>query len=118
MKKKRHVKILTIAISFLVIIILGVLLNIFIVGEPIDGAQVACEISINNQNLELKVTAIESAVALRGWKFAKEGNALHISARKVMVSPFFDHGTFKTSIDLNEIENIFLGGQLIWQKSN
>ncbi|MEG1657663.1 MAG: hypothetical protein RR288_01265 [Oscillibacter sp.] len=118
MKKKQYIKILTISISCLAVIILGVLVNLFVVGEPVDGAQVACEISVNDQNLELKVTAVESAVALRGWKFDKEGSTLHISARKVLVSPFFDNGTFKTSIDLSEIENISFGGQVIWSKSN
>lgn len=116
-KKKCNVKILAIIIGCLVVIALGIFLKIFVVGEPIDRAQVACEVSVNDQSLELKVMAIESAMALRGWKFKQEGSTLHINARKVPVSPFFDNGTYETSIDLSEIENIIFGGQVIWAKT-
>lgn len=119
MKKNRHnAKVLAIIIGCLVVIVLGIFLKIFVVGEPIDRAQVACEFTVNDQSLELKVMAVESAVALRGWKFTQEGSILHINARKVPVSPFFDNGTYETSINLSEIENITLGGQVIWSETN
>lgn len=101
-------------ISIFVMISLGILLSIFVIGEPIDGKQLYCTTSLNGQTLSLRVEPVESGVALRGWKFRKDNNVLHISARKVLVSPLFHEGTYETSIDLEPIESITVGGQTIW----
>ena len=106
MKKK-----IGIGIATLGIIILCILLDLFVIGEPIDGKQLAYNIT---QNLELQVSAKEPAVALRGWKFEQEGNNVYISAKKVLVSFLFSSGQYQTSIDIDGIENVYLGGQMIW----
>ena len=95
-------------------IILCISLNLFVTGEPIDGEQLAYNIMQNNSTLELQVSAKESAVALRGWKFEQEGNNVFISAKKVLVSFLFSSGQYQTSIDIDGIENVYLGGQMIW----
>ena len=51
---------------------------------------------------------------LRGWKFEQEGNNVYISAKKVLVSFLFSSGQYQTSIDIDGIENVYLGGQMIW----
>ncbi len=109
MKKK-----LGIGIAILGLIVLYILSSLFIIGEPIDGNQLAYNISQNNSILELQVSAKEPAVALRGWKFKQEGKDLFISAKKVLVSFLFSSGEYQTSIDIDGIENIYLGGQMIW----
>ena len=101
-------------ICVLTLIILGILLKIFVIGEPVDGAQVYCTTSVNDQSLELRISTVESGVALRGWKFEQDGNTMLISARKVLVSPLFDKGDYETIIDLSAIDNISFGGQEIW----
>ena len=93
---------------------LGILLSLFVIGEPIDGKQLYCTTSLNGQTLKLRVEPVESGVALRGWKFRKDNNILYISARKVLVSPLFHEGTYETSIDLEPIESVMVGGQTIW----
>ena len=103
-----------IGIATLGIIILCILLNLFVIGEPIDGEQLAYNITQNDSTLELQVSAKESAVALRGWKFEQEGNNMFISAKKVLVSFLFSKGQYQTSIDIDGIENVYLGGQMIW----
>lgn len=105
-----------IGIAILGIIILCILLNLFVIGEPIDGEQLAYNIMQNNSTLELQVSvsAKEPAVALRGWKFEQEGNNVFISAKKVLVSFLFSSGQYQTSIDIDGIENVYLGGQMIW----
>lgn len=112
-KMKRKSFICTI-ISIFVMISLIILLSLFVIGEPIDGKQLYCTTSLNGQTLKLRVEPVESGVALRGWKFRKDNNILYISARKVLVSPLFHEGTYETSIDLEPIESVMVGGQTIW----
>lgn len=96
------------------IFVLCILSSLFVIGEPIDGNQLAYHISQNNSDLELQIYAIESSAALRGWKFKQEGKDLFISARKVPVSFLFPNGEYHTSIDVDGIENVYLGGKIIW----
>lgn len=109
MKKK-----IGVGIAALGIIILCILLKLFVIGEPVDGAQLAYNITRNNATLELQVSATESAVALRGWKIEQEGNNVFISTKKVPVSFLFSSGQYQTSINIDGIENVYLGGQIIW----
>ncbi|MEG1877880.1 MAG: hypothetical protein RR146_09965 [Lachnospiraceae bacterium] len=118
MEEQIHEKTLLIIVSVLVVVVLGICINSFVIGEPIDGAQVNCTISEHANNLELQVTAIESAVALKGWKLDQKGTTLYISARKVLVSPLFSEGRYETLIDLKGVEQILFGGQVIWSKQN
>lgn len=108
MKKK-----IGIGIATLGIIILCILLDLFVIGEPIDGKQLAYNITQNNSTLELQVSAKEPAVALRGWKFEQEGNNVYISAKSTCIF-LFSSGQYQTSIDIDGIENVYLGGQMIW----
>lgn len=109
MKKK-----IGVGIAALGIIILCILLKLFVIGEPVDGAQLAYSITQNDATLELQVSATESAVALKGWKIEQEGNNVFISTKKVPVSFLFSSGQYQTSINIDEIENVYLGGQIIW----
>lgn len=93
---------------------LAFLLKLFIIGEPVDGVQVVCVTSANGQSLDLQVDTLESAMAFQGWKQHQDGSTLYISARKVLVSPLFHEGHYETSIDLETVETIILGGKVIW----
>lgn len=118
MKNSHLLKITGILIGIVLIIVLSVLFKLFVIGESVDGAQVNCTTSVNGHTLELRVAAVESAVALRGFRYKQEGDTLFISARKVVVSPLFDEGVYETSIDLELLDKIILGGQLIWSGEN
>ena len=110
----KKTSVIVVTAGIFVTIVFGVLLNLFVIGEPIDGKQLHCTTSLNGQTLELRVEAMESGVALRGWKFRKDNDVLSISARKVLVSPLFPNGGYETSIDLGSIERVLIGGQTIW----
>ena len=84
------------------------------IGEPVDGAQLSYNITQNDATLELQVSATESAVALKGWKIEQEENNVFISTKKVPVSFLFSSGKHQTSINIDGIENVYLGGQIIW----
>lgn len=107
----------TILLGIALIIGLSFLLKLFIIGEPVDGVQVVCVTSANGQTLDLQADTLESAMALRGWKHHQDGDTLYISARKVLASPMFHEGHYETSIDLETIETIILGGKVIWSRN-
>ena len=114
MKYRFRKKAFIIIICVLLLIVLGTFFKIFVLGEPVDGAQVYCTTYVNDKSLELRVETIESGMALRGWKFKQDGGTLLVSARKVLVSSLFDKGDYETVIDLEGIDNISFGGKEIW----
>ena len=118
MKTGYYKKAAAIIIGIMIFTALGVFLKLCIIGEPVDHAQVYCTTVVNGQNLELRIESVESAVAFRGWKMEQAGNTLSITVRKVLVSPLFDEGSYETTIDLDTIENVWFGGQLIWSRSD
>lgn len=117
MMKSKLAKIMTACFAVAIVIALGFAVKLYIIGEPVDGTQLYCITSLEGEVLELQVDSTESAVALRGWRFKRDGNALRISARKVLVSPLFSEGTFATAIDLGGVETVSLGGQVIFEKN-
>lgn len=102
-----------ILLGIALIIGLTFLLKLFIIGEPVDGVQIVFVTSAHGQTLDLQVDTLESAMALRGWKQQQDGGSLYINARKVLVSPIFHEGHYETSIDLETVETIILGGKVI-----
>lgn len=96
---------------------LGFMLKFFVIGEPVDGEQIYFTISENGRELELQIDTVESAMALRGWKYRQDDGILYISARKVPVSLFYDEGRYKTTINTEMIETIILGNKTIWSNS-
>ena len=98
----------------LLVIALSVGLKLFIIGDPVDGGQVYYSITEDGDALHLNVATSSSAIAFRGWKFRQEGSQLYISCRKVLVSPFFSSGTYDTTIDTLKLDQVYLGGTLIW----
>lgn len=116
MMKGKLAKAIWACFGAVIVIALGLAVNLYIIGEPADGAQLCCRTSLEGESLKLQVDSVESAVVLRGWRFKRDGNTLWISARKVLVSPLFPEGTFATTIDLDGVETVSLGGQVIFEK--
>lgn len=115
-KEESHEKKIGIILTVLLVTAACVLSGWLLIGEPVDGKQLAYQITEHPSYLDLQVTVVESAVALRGWQLKQEGNDLFIRARKVPVSPFASHGDYLTSIDTDGIDHVYLGGQLIWSR--
>lgn len=114
MKKTGYKKGVMIISGVLFIIALGFTAKLYMIGEPVAGEQVYCTTSVNGHNLKLQVETVESGVAFRGWKYKRDGSALYISARKVLVSPLFDDGYYETSINIELIEKVLFGNKVIW----
>lgn len=113
--KKMLIKII---IGIVAVVILWVPFKLFIIGEPVDCAQVYYTADVNDQKLKLQIESVESAAALRGWKFEQDGDTLYISARKVLASPLFEEGSYETIIDLKTIERVSFGGHVVWSDAD
>lgn len=118
MNFRHHKKVILIIAGVILFIGLGFMLKLFIIGEPVAGEQVHCTTAINGQMLGLQVDTDESAVALRGFRVHQKGGNLYINARKVLVSPFFQDGHYETSINIETIDKIILGGVTIWSSDD
>lgn len=112
--KTRPLKIRSLFLGAAFLVILGFLTKLYIIGEPVDGAQLSCTASVNGKTLELQVDSAESAMALRGIRVEQDGSTLRIRARKVLVSPLFFDGSFRTAIDLSGLKTVAIGGKIIW----
>lgn len=102
------------AAAVLLALVLCISAKLFLIGEPLEAAQVHCTVTEANGQLKLHVSTSASAIAFRGWKFRQEGNCLYIRARKVLVSPLFHSGVYETTITPDTLTEIYLGGDLIW----
>lgn len=109
---KRRILVIAVALA----IGLGAMAKLFVIGEPAAGEQVSCTVAETGAQIELRVDAVESAMALRGWRCRQEGDTLYISARKVPVSPLFHEGHYETAVDGKTVEKIVLGDKTVWSR--
>ena len=103
-------------LGLLAVIIVGVYISACFIGSPLDGNQVSCEASLEGQMLTLQIHTAESAVGFRSWRQTVKDRTLYLNARKVLVSKFAHSGTYKTVVDLHDIDKVILGGKIIWGK--
>jgi len=109
-------KLLIIVPMVLFLVVFCISVKVFLIGEPVDGDQLWVETTEDGDSLQLTASVYGSAIALKGWKFRQEDGILYIRAGKVLVSPLFRNGTYQTTIETALLDEIYLGGRLIWQK--
>ena len=108
-------KALTILATLLLAVLIFIPLELFFIGSPADSRTVYCNVTEEDGGqLRFHATTPASAIAFRGWKFRQEGNALHITARKVLVSRFFPSGTYTTTVTPEVLTEIYFAGERIW----
>lgn len=109
------------AIILVVVICLASAVQYFLIGEPVDGAQIRWNITETGSELEIQIEPIESNVMLRGLRQRQEGETLFLSVRKVPASwltDFFGERGYDSvctvTIPPEAQEKIILGGKTIW----
>ena len=113
MKKKAAIT-AGILLGLIMVFVVGGYISAFFVGSPLDGNQVFCETSLEGQTLTLQISTAESAAGFRDWRQTVKDRTLYIDARKVLVSEFAHSGTYKTVVDVKDIDKVILGGKIIW----
>ncbi len=105
---------ITFILLALLLILAWIPLQLFVIGEPVDGEQLSWEVQAEEDILCIHISTPASAVALRGLKVRQDGSTCHISLRKVLVSHLFSSGSASVEIDILKIDRVFLGGKLVW----
>ena len=105
-------------IVLLALLMAGFAAKLFWIGEPVDGVQLHCSTSVEGQTLTLNASVEDSAMALRDLQSHREGDIWLVSARKVLVSPFCSSDSIQTTLNLEGIQQVRLGGQIVWIAEN
>lgn len=107
-------KVILFCILAVLIISLGIGIQLFLIGEPADPALLGYTLTESDGIFQLTIDSTESAAAFKNIHIYKLDNDLHITLRKVLVSPFFSSGTCSVNFDSQDVEQIFLLEELIW----
>lgn len=89
--------------------------QIFLIGEPVDGNTLAVDVEESEHQLTIHFSTPASAIAFSDVRFRHKGTALHITVRQVLVSPLHNSGTHCIYIEKADETEVWLGGRLIWE---
>lgn len=111
-------KVLIFALAILLLAAGGLVLHLFVIGDPVDGSLVICDVTENGGQLNIHVTTPASAIAFTdNVQLRQSGTTLHITLRKVLVSPLYSSGSRMIWIEKNDLTEVYLGGIQIWTAS-
>ena len=108
MKKK-----VCLVLLLLFILILTVSVKLFLIGQPVDGSTVNCNVRESENQVDIYVTTPEAAVGFTDFRLHQEGTTLYIDFRKVLTSPLYDCDR-SIYIEKCDLTKIILGGEVIW----
>ena len=101
------------ALVLVLVLIIAVPVQLFLIGEPVDGSTVNCDVRESENQVDLYVTTPESAVGFTDFRLRQEGTTLYIDFRKVLTSPLYD-GEKSIYIEKCDLTEIVLGGVTVW----
>lgn len=105
---------LLILLAASLILALAIPAKLFLIGEPVDGTTLVCEVKEDAHQVDIFVTTPASAVAFTDVQFRQEDTTLYISFREVLVSPLYDSGQKSIYLEKCDLTKIVLGGRVIW----
>lgn len=109
-------KVVCIVLAFLVLITASGIVQLFFIGEPLDGNTVITHVEIDGDVVYLHIMTLDSAMAFCGESRSRVDSTLYITLRKVLVSPVHDSGYHVAAVNLDDITQIVLGGKTVWTK--
>ena len=121
--KRRTWRRVALAVACTVLVLLaGTAAKLFFIGEPagIEGMAWNIRYGGDGESLTVSVSAVGSAVAYKNWNIRQEGDAVYITAREVLVSPFYSSGSYDAyvpPVEGGEVKSVYLAGELIWQEN-
>ena len=109
-------KVLLFLIAAVFIIFLGIGTKLFLIGEPVDGSTVVCDVREDDHQVDIFVTTPASAIGFTDARLRQEDTTLYITFREVLVSSLYDSGQKSIYIEKCDLTKIVLGGKVIWEK--
>ena len=103
-------------IVLLILLIAGLTaVHLFVIGNPVDGNMLVIDVEETENQLNIHISTPASAIAFSDVGFRHKGTALHITVRKVLVSPLHHSGTKVIYIEKMDETEVWLGGRLVWK---
>lgn len=120
-RRTGHLRMITAVLCTVAVLMLVLCGKLFVVGSRID-AQDFDTISYTAHidptlpsRLNLEFWQTSSAVSFSGFHTSTENGEIHLTARKVLASPFNPSGSYVNTLDLTGISKVYAFGELIWQ---
>ena len=108
-------KAILIILAVITLIISSVLLQVFVIGEPADSSILYCDVTEDDDQINIFVFTPSSAIAFTDdVTLRQEETTLYITLCKVLVSSLYNDGTKQIWIEKNDLTTIYLGGKQIW----
>ena len=109
MKKKLWMIVLTV-----LVLLLGFAAKSFLIGQPVDGSTLICNVEETDNQLTIYAYATESAAAFTDAQCRQEGTTLYITFNKVLPSPLHTNGETCIYLEKCDLTDVFLCGEHIW----
>ena len=111
--KRRVIK----AVGLTVLLVaLGILLKLFVIGEPASPAGMSWSIQEDGNYLNVRAFTAWSGVAYCRWETEKTGDTVYIRAREVLPSYLYPDADYRTSFSLEGVNHVYLSERLIWSE--
>lgn len=90
--------------------------KLFVLGEPASREGMSWTVREDAGALDLRVYTTWSGVAYCRWRAVEEGDGVvRLRASKVLPSPIYSSGDYRTRISLEGVREVWLANQLVWQ---
>lgn len=121
LKKVRKVGRLQVAVAVcltLLVLLVGVLVKGFWIGTEAtrEGASWSAQWNDESQVMSLRAYTNDTGTAYRNWTVTEQDGVIRITARRVGASPLCNDTSEWFTLELAEVEEVYLFGTLLWQR--
>lgn len=99
----------------LAVILAGVALKLFVIGEPAGREGMSWSIRCDETAMDLRVYSTWSGVAYCRWDLENSDGVVRLTAKKVLPSFLYDSADHRERIPLEDVREVWIAEQLIWQ---
>ena len=114
-KKSTHRAVKAVAVTIL-LVVLGILLKLFVIGESASAAGMSWSIGQDGNYLNVRAFSTWSGVAYCRWESKQEGDSVYIRTKKVLPSYLYPTADNRMLIPLEGVKHIYLAETLIWSE--
>ena len=99
----------------LAVILAGVALKLFVIGEPAGREGMSWSILYDEAAMDLRVYSTWSGVAYCRWNLENNDGIVRLTAEKVLPSFLYGSADHRERIPLEGVREVWIADQLIWQ---
>lgn len=99
----------------LAVILAGVALKLFVIGEPAGREGMSWSILYDEAAMDLRVYSTWSGVAYCRWDLEHNDGIVRLTATQVLPSLLYDSADHRERIPLEGVREVWIADQLIWQ---